>query len=239
MIVTRRNMLQWIGVAAIDLSLPAMASTTARCKVIGVGDAGCNMVISAWSAGSLRSPDCQLEFSCVFTGSETLEAVTHAQRPNPFAAPIGILQLAELGTGGNVNEAVSAAHAHQRALRALTNKTDIVILLAGLGGGTGSGISPLLAAKAQESGIVTLGVIICPWRWEIGRYPRAFPAVKKLHQSCDYMLALSNQATCDELGDTATLEDVIKQQRMEGVEAIQTLLKLGTRFLKDRNKPAA
>jgi cell division GTPase FtsZ len=89
----------------------------------------------------------------------------------------------------------------------------------------------MLAAMAQESGAAAYAVVVTPWRWELGRYPLAFDAVKKLHRSCDYMVALSNEATGNELGDTATLKDVIKQQELEAGESLQMLLRLGRRSI--------
>ena len=230
--VDRRDTLQILGAAVLGISLPAMASPSAAIRIIGVGDAGCNIVLAAWSSGLLQVNEYRPEFACVTMGQQSSQAISEAQRLHPDIAPIRTAQLGPFGAGGNVGIAWDAALKHQDGLRSLITGADIVILVAGLGGGTGSGVSPILAAMAKDTGAHTLAVVVTPFNWE-GRNPTAFDAIKVLRSHCDYMVALSNQAAGDAMGDNATLEDVIKHLEQDGVDSIRMLMRLGTRFSKN------
>jgi cell division GTPase FtsZ len=191
------------------------------------------IVISAWSSGLLQTDDHQPEFACVTMGQQSSRAISEAQRLDPDSAPIRTAQLGPFGAGGKVGIARDAALKHQDGLRSLITGADIVILVAGLGGGTGSGASPILAAMAKDAGAHTLAVVVTPFNWELGRYPNAFNAIKALRNHCDYMVALSNQAAGDAMGDNATLEDVFRQQVKDGADSLRMLIRLGTRFSKN------
>ncbi len=230
--LNRRHTLRLLSATVLGISLPAMASPSSAIRIIGVGDAGCNIVLAAWSSGLLQENEYRPEFACVTMGQQSSQAISKAQRLHPDSAPIGTVQLGRLGSGGDVGIARDAAHKHQDGLRYLTIGAEIVILVAGLGGGTGSGVSPILTAMAKDTGAHTLAVVVTPFNWE-GRNPTAFDAIKVLRSHCDYMVALSNQAAGDAMGDNATLEDVIKHLEQDGADSIWMLMRLGTRFSKN------
>ena len=167
-------------------------------------------------------------------GQQSSQAIIDAHRVNPGIALIRTVQIGQFGSGGDLGIARAAALKHLDELRTLTIGAYIVILVAGLGGGTGSGVSPILAATAKDAGAQTLAVVVTPFDWEVGRYANAFDAIKALRNHCDYMVALSNQAAGDAIGDNATLEDVLKQQELEGVDSIRMLMRLGTSFNQKR-----
>lgn len=248
--------MKWLGVSALGLNFPAAASQSTdkvpigstaagdaddtlsvapavACRVIGVGDAGCNIVLAAWSSGLLQAKDCQSEFACVSMGQQSIRAVVEANRLRPDTAPIKRVQLGRFGAGGNVNIARTAAQKHDSSLRSLTDGADVVILVAGIGGGTGSYVAPVLASMAQESGALVLGVIVTPFRWEWGRYPSAYAAVQALEQHSHYLVSLPNQVVGDLMGES-TLDDLIAQQALIGTACIHRLLVDGGRFCIDR-----
>lgn len=232
----RRDTLRLLSAAVLGISLPAMASPSSAIRIIGVGDAGCNIVLAAWSSGLLQVNEYRPEFACVTMGQQSSRAISEAQRLHPDSAPIRTVQLGPFGSGGNVGIARDAAFKHHSELRSLIDGAEIVILVAGLGGGTGSGVSPILAAMAKDAGTQTLAVVVTPFNWEIGRYPNAFDAIKALRSHCDCMVALSNQAAGDAMGDDATLAEVIKHLEQDGADSIRMLMRLGTRFRKSNQK---
>lgn len=258
----RRNTLKWFGVSALGLNFPAAASQSTgkgpidakgvedtgdtlsvtpavACRVIGVGDAGCNIVLAAWSSGLLQAKDCQSEFACVSMGQQSIRAVVEANRLRPDTAPIKRVQLGRFGAGGNVNIARAAARKHHNALRSLIDGADVVILVCGVGGGTGSSVTPALGSIAQKAGALTLGVIVTPFRWELGRYPNALQAVKELDRECHYLASLSNQEVGEVMGEDATLGDLINQQELFGTACIHKLMQESTRYCIDRrSRPA-
>lgn len=249
----RRNTLKWFGSAALGLSLPVVASQPAKrvpidvagpdalgiaspvpkvvaCRVIGVGDAGCNIVLAAWSSGRLQIKHCQAEFACVSMGRQSIRAVIESNKVNTGRAPVKALQIGRDGAGGNVNVARAAARKHEKALRSLSHGAEVVILVAGIGGGTGSAVAPILASMAQEAGALTLAVVVTPFRWELGRYPNAFQAVRELERECHYLASQSNSEVAEAMGEDATLGDLIVQQEVVATACIHRLMEDGSRF---------
>jgi cell division protein FtsZ len=229
----RRDTLRLLSAAVLGISLHAVASSRPAIRVIGVGDAGVHIVLSARSSGLLQANEYRPEFACVTMGQQSSQAISVAQRLHTDSAPIRTVQLGPLGSGGDVGIARDAALKHRSELRSLMDSAEVVILVAGLGGGVGSIGSPLLATMAKEAGAQTLAVLVTPFTWELGRFPNAFDAIKNMRRNCDFMVALSNQATGNAMGDEATLEDVIKQQEQDGTDSIRMLMRLGTRFSKN------
>lgn len=224
-----------IDVAVADaLAIATSVTKVVACRVIGVGDAGCNIVLAAWSNGLLQAKHCQAEFACINMGRQSTRAVSKANRLNPGIMPVKSVQLARFGAGSNVKVARTAARKHDKALRSLIDGADVVILVAGLGGGTGSGVSPILAGMAREAGALAFAVVVTPFSWELGRYPNAFQAVKELERECDYLASLSNETVGEVLGEDATLDDVITQQKLMGAACIRRLMVDGSRFCIDR-----
>ncbi len=255
----RRKTLKLLGTAAFDAILPALAfqptdkvpilgsasevvietlSATPKvtCRIIGVGDAGINVAVAAFSSGVLHTADCQPEFACVSMGQMGIRAVINVNRLHPGIAPIRPVQLGRYGTGGNVNVARAAVKKHDGTLRSLVDGAEIVILTAGLGGGTGSTAGPALARMAMEAGALVLGVIVTPFKWELGRYPNAFAAVKALERHSHYLVSLSNQVVGDLLGEDATLDDLIAQQEVLGTACIHRLMVDASRYCIDRHR---
>ena len=143
---------------------------------------------------------------------------------SPWNAPIRTVQLGRYGAGGNIKVACAAARKHDKTLRSLIDGADVVILVAGIGGGTGSAVAPILASLAEESGAMVLGVIVTPFRWELGRYPNAFAAVKALERHSHYLATLSNNVVADLSGKHATLDDLMAQQELLGTACIRRLI---------------
>jgi cell division protein FtsZ len=169
-------------------------------------------------------------------GQMGIRAVINANRLHPGIAPIRSIQLGRYGAGGNVNVARAAAKKHDGTLRSLVEGAEIVILTAGLGGGTGSASGPTLARMAMEAGALVLGVIVTPFKWELGRYPNAFAAVKALERHSHYLVSLSNQVVGDLLGKDATLDDLIAQQEVLGTACIHRLMVDASRYCIDRHR---
>lgn len=258
----RRNTLKWLGAAALGATVPALAfqaydmvptlgSTSeifdeapsappkVTCKIIGVGDAGIRVAVAAYSSGLLHATESNPEFACVSMGRNGISAAIQANRLHPGIAPIRPVQLGRYGAGGNVNVARAAAMKYDRTLRSLVDGAEVVILVAGIGGGTGSAVAPILASMAMEAGSLVLGVIVTPFKWEIGRYPNAFAAVKALEGNSHYLVSLPNEKMGELLGVNATLDDVIAQQEILGTASINRLMVDGSRFcIQGRSRPA-
>jgi tubulin/FtsZ family protein len=77
-----------------------------------------------------------------------------------------LLSLDPLRAGGNVNFARAAALKNRKALKALLTDTDVVCLVAGLGGGTGSRVAPITARLAREAGVLPVAGVVMPFGFE-------------------------------------------------------------------------
>ncbi len=99
-----------------------------------------------------------------------------------------------LGAGGDPERGRAAAQEDMEQLRAICDGADIVFVLAGLGGGTGTGAAPVLAQAAKEKGALVLAVVTLPFEFEGGRRQRqAQLGFQQLKAAADAVICLPNQ----------------------------------------------
>lgn len=99
-----------------------------------------------------------------------------------------------LGAGGDMELATAAAEADGPELSGLFTGADIVILVAGLGGGTGGGAGPVLARMARQTGALVLAFAVMPFDCEGKKRQRqAMQAMRQLKASVDGTIGLPNQ----------------------------------------------
>lgn len=140
------------------------------------------------------------------------ETVAATNRRTPARMPIKTLAIAECGAGSRVNAGRAAALRHHDQLKGLISGADMVILIAGLGGGTGSGVTPLLAAWSRCAGVYTVVVAVTPFDFS-GSIRQSSNALNSLRGNAGQVIHFSNQAVAVELGDEATLSDVFAVQK--------------------------
>ncbi len=152
-------------------------------KVIGIGGAGCNAVNRMIETG--------------IQGVEFIAANTDAQHLNASKAPIKI-QLGPKVTGGlgagsipEIGE--KAAIESKDAITDLLKGSDMVFITAGMGGGTGTGASPIIAQLAKEMDILVVGVVTKPFGFEgKKRMAQAENGISKLVDSVDSLIIINN-----------------------------------------------
>src|SRR5262249_9806703 len=99
-----------------------------------------------------------------------------------------------LGAGGDPEVGRQAAEADVARLRALCEGVDMVFIATGLGGGTGTGASPVVARVAKEAGALVLGIATLPFEFEGGRRQRQAQAGLELFKAeADGVICLPNQ----------------------------------------------
>jgi cell division protein FtsZ len=199
----RRYFLRGLGVGTVGLSLIPTASSARSCKIIGIGGAGCNFVQAASRSGAISASS---QWVPEFIGIDLdLEVLTYVDTDNaamPGGAPIKTLSLATLGAAGRVNRGRAAALRNRDALRAMLVGADMVFLVAGLGGGTGSGVTPIMARLARQAGALTVAAVVTPFQFEgNARHRRADTAISHLNREADLVVRFSNQALNDITGD--------------------------------------
>ena len=218
----RRQVLKGVAASAVGLGLLAttgpawsMALATGchrharKCKIIGIGGAGCNMLVGLAASADPESTELTAEYTCVDLGSETLPHVDASSGAILDYSPIQVLSLAEFGAGGCVNAARAAALRKRDELKSLVAGADLVFLVAGLGGGSGSGVTPFMARLAREAGALTVATVITPFEFEgQQRQGKAAAALKYLNREADLVVALSNEEWAKNYSDDSTLADV-------------------------------
>ena len=175
-----------------DTTAGAVAEKTAEAalrkkisiKVCGVGGAGCN------AAGYIA----QTKFDSVAFLLLNTDAQALAASPLPDQWVLGQKRTRGLGTGGDPEQGRAAAEDDAARLASFCAGADIIFILAGLGGGTGTGAAPVLARVARESGALVLAMVTLPFEFEGGRRQRqAYAGLQQLKASADAVICLPNQ----------------------------------------------
>jgi cell division protein FtsZ len=157
----------------------------ASIKVIGIGGAGSNAVNSMVSSEEFQA----VEFMVANTDQQALH-----QSPAPCKIQLGAKITKGLGAGSNPDLGRRAAEEDLEAVSANIRDTEILFLTAGLGGGTGTGALPVIAAAAKELGILTVVVVTKPFLFEGKRRLKyAEETIESLRESVDTLIVVPNQ----------------------------------------------
>ena len=133
-----------------------MIDGTATIKVIGVGGAGNNAVNRMVESG-IRG----VEFISVNTDRQALQESKAGAK-----IQIGEKITRGLGAGANPDIGAQSAEESKAEIAEVLRGADMVFVTAGMGGGTGTGAAPIVAAAAKEMGILTIGVVTKPFTFE-------------------------------------------------------------------------
>ena len=170
----------------------------ARIKVIGVGGGGSNAV-GRMVAGGVRGVD----FIVANTDAQAL-----AQNQAPVRLQIGAKVTSGLGAGADPNVGRQAALEDTEQLISALSGADMVFVTAGLGGGTGTGAAPVVAALASELGALTIAVVTKPFKFEGKRRAvQAERGLDELRASVDTVIAIPNERLLGHIEQTTSLTD--------------------------------
>ena len=159
------------------------AESAAKIVVIGVGGAGNNAVNRMVDEG--------------ITGVEFVGVNTDQQALRLCKAP-KLLQIGEkltkgLGAGAKPEIGEKAAEESSEEISAALKGSDVVFVTCGMGGGTGTGAAPVVAKLAKEMGILTVGVVTKPFRFEAKtRMENAVGGIEKLKEHVDTLIVIPN-----------------------------------------------
>jgi cell division protein FtsZ len=130
-----------------------------------------------------------VECFCINTDAQALEVSSRGARQ----VQIGRDVTRGLGAGGNPAIGRLAAAESQGEIAQIVEGADLVFVVAGMGGGTGSGAAPVVAACAKAAGCLTVGVVTKPFLFEGARRMRqAVEAIQAMREATDAMLVVSN-----------------------------------------------
>jgi cell division protein FtsZ len=174
----------------------------ARIKVIGIGGGGCNAVNSMIVENTIKG----VEFIAMNTDAQALlnsKAETKIQ--------IGENLTRGLGAGGNPEIGRQAAEESSEKIAEFLSDSDMIFIAAGLGGGTGTGASPIVADIAREQGALTIAVATKPFAFEgTRRMVQAEEAVDNLKDKVDTLIIIPNQRIMEVIDQNVSLSDAFK-----------------------------
>jgi cell division protein FtsZ len=188
----------------------------AKIRVVGVGGCGGNAVTTMVEAGMSG-----VDFWAVNTDVQDINLV-----PTTDKIQIGKELTKGRGTGGDPELGKRAAEESIDKLQVLTEDIDMLFITAGMGGGTGTGASPVIASLAKEKGILTVGVVTTPFYYESSRIRRAKKGIKDLSPVVDTLLVVPNDRLMS-MGNMAlskALSEVSMDVLMKAVRSISGLL---------------
>ena len=191
-------------------------------RVIGVGGGGGNAV-EHMLANNVEG----VEFFCVNTDYQALKnnSVSNAE-----AVQLGANVTKGLGAGANPEIGRQAALEDRERLVDLLQGADMVFITAGMGGGTGTGASPVIAQIAREMGILTVAVVTKPFPFELKRRMTiALEGITELSEHVDSLITIPNEKLLSVLEERVTLKDAFAAANDVLLGAVQGIAELITR----------
>jgi cell division protein FtsZ len=192
--------------------------TFARIKVIGVGGGGCNAVNRMLDEG-LQG----IEFIAVNTDAQALMLCKA-----PIKVRIGDKVTKGLGAGGKPEIGQKAAEESADELYEVLKGSDMVFITAGMGGGTGTGASPIIAQIAKDVGALTIGVVTRPFIFEgTPRSRMAEMGIGNLKEHADTLIVIPNDRLLQIADKHASVQNSFRMADdvlFQGIQGISELI---------------
>lgn len=174
----------------------------AKIKVVGIGGGGGNAVASMVEGDNING----VEFIAINTDAQVLLA-----NKAPTKLQIGEKLTKGLGVGGNAELGEQAAGESIEKIKELLLDSDMVFVTSGMGGGTGTGASPIIAKLAKEAGALTVGIVTRPFAFEgTRRMVVADDGIEKLREQVDTLIVIPNQRLMDVIDRKMSLLEAFK-----------------------------
>ena len=190
----------------------------AKIIVIGVGGGGNNAVNRMIDEGIMG-----VEFVCVNTDKQHL-----SNRKAGNCIQIGEKLTKGLGAGADPEVGKAAAEENREELTELVKGADMVFVTCGMGGGTGTGAAPVIAGIAKEMGILTVGIVTKPFRFEArSRMNNATSGIDELKKNVDTLIVIPNDKLLEIVDRRTSMPDALKKADevlQQGVQGITDLI---------------
>jgi cell division protein FtsZ len=181
----------------------AMQASVSPCviKVVGVGGGGGNAINRMIQFGQADKD--AVEYWAINTDIQALDA---SLSPNRLGLGAGTSR--GLGAGGNPEMGGASAEESYEQISQMVSDSDMVFVVAGMGGGTGTGAAPVVAQAARAAGCLTVGVVTKPFMFEGQRRMRQAEAgIAKLKQQVDAIIVVSNDKLLDLVEEGTPLQE--------------------------------
>jgi len=193
-----------------SINFDELKAGKANIKVIGVGGCGCNAVTWLYNKG--------INGATVYAANT--DALHLSVTKSDDKLLIGKELTRGLGAGGVPQKGREAAKETMSDLKKSIGGSDMVFVIAGMGGGTGTGAAPVIAQIAKESGAVVIGVVTMPFEAEKARIDKAEFGLQELREQTDTCIVLDNNRLVDIAGQLP-----IEQAFAVANELVSTMIK--------------
>ncbi len=162
-------------------------------KVIGVGGGGGNAVNHMFKQGIT-----DVDFLICNTDAQAIQ-----NSPVPIKIQLGETLTQGRGAGNKPEQGKQAAiESLDKITEVLSHNTKMVFITAGMGGGTGTGAAPVIAEEAKDLGILTVGIVTLPFRFEgKRRMNQAIDGLNQMREHVDALLVINNEKLREMHGD--------------------------------------
>lgn len=193
-----------------SINFDELKAGKANIKIFGVGGCGCNAITWLFNKG--------------ITGATVYATNTDALHLSVTKADERILIGKELtrglGAGGKAERGREAAKEAVSELKKAASNSDMVFVVAGMGGGTGTGAAPVIAQLAKETGSIVIGVVTMPFDSEKARIDKAEFGLQELREVTDTCIVIDNNRLVDIAGQLP-----IEQAFAVANELVSTMIK--------------
>ena len=190
------------------------AEAAAKIIVVGVGGAGNNAVNRM-----IDEQICGVEFIGVNTDKQALQLCKA-----PRLLQIGEKLTKGLGAGAKPEVGEKAAEESVEEIQAALKGADMVFVTCGMGGGTGTGAAPIVADLAREAGLLTVGVVTKPFKFEGKvRMTNALGGIERIRDAVDTLIVIPNDKLLEIVDRRTSINDALKkadevlQQAVQGI----------------------
>ncbi|MCF0142772.1 MAG: cell division protein FtsZ [Parasporobacterium sp.] len=174
----------------------------ARIVVVGIGGAG-NNAVNRMTENAVQ----MVEFVAVNTDKQAL-----ALNKAPLTIQIGEKLTKGLGAGAQPEVGQKAAEESTEVIQKAISGADMVFLTCGMGGGTGTGAAPVIAKLAKDMGILTVGIVTKPFRFENKtRMNNAIMGIERLKEVVDTLIVIPNDKLLEIVDKKTSIKDAFKK----------------------------
>ena len=194
------------------------ADLAAKILVIGVGGGGNNAVNRMIEEGIQG-----VEFVCINTDKQHL-----LNCKAPVCLQVGEKLTKGLRAGADPEVGRAAAEENREEITDIVKGADMVFVTCGMGGGTGTGAAPIVAEISKELGILTVGIVTKPFRFEArSRMNNALSGIENLKRNVDTLIVIPNDKLLEIVDRRTSMPDALKKADevlQQGVQGITDLI---------------
>lgn len=194
------------------------SDASAKILVVGVGGAG-NNAVNRMIEENIQG----VNFVCVNTDKQHLKNCKA-----PQCIQIGEKLTKGLGAGAQPEVGEKAAEENREQLTEIIQGNDMVFVTCGMGGGTGTGAAPVVAQIAKSLGILTVGIVTKPFKFEAKqRMNNAISGIERLKENVDTLIVIPNDKLLEIVDRRTTMPDALRKADevlQQGVQGITDLI---------------